>query len=106
MDLDKSFQQQCYKLLRQIPRGKVVTYADIAHQLGGKAYQAVGSAMAKNPDLITLPCHRVVKSNGFVGHYVLGTEEKIKLLETEGVTILQGKIVNFHQQRYHFYSTE
>jgi len=106
MDSNKSFNQQCYDLLRQIPTGKVVTYADIAHQLGGKAYQAVGNAMAKNPEPIIVPCHRVVNSNGSIGKYALGTDKKIALLKQEGIVIDTGtdnaKIVDLEKQRHVF----
>ena len=106
MDSNKSFNQQCYDLLRQIPAGKVVTYADIAHQLGGKAYQAVGNAMAKNPDVIVVPCHRVVNSNGNIGKFALGTDKKIALLKQEGIIIntdtVNPKVVNLNKQRHTF----
>ncbi len=104
MDSNKSFNQQCYDLLRQIPKGKVVTYADIAHQLGGKAYQAVGNAMANNPDVIVVPCHRVVNSNGAIGKYALGTEKKIALLQEEGIELDTEKIkvLNLDKQRHTF----
>ena len=108
MDSNKSFNQQCYDLLRQIPTGKVVTYADIAHQLGGKAYQAVGNAMAKNPDVIIVPCHRVVNSNGNIGKFALGTDKKIALLKQEGIIIntdtVNPKVVNLNKQRHTFKS--
>ncbi|MEJ6078572.1 MGMT family protein [Vibrio sp. 1-Bac 57] len=104
MDSNKPFNQQCYDLLRQIPKGKVVTYADIAHRLGGKAYQAVGNAMANNPDVIVVPCHRVVNSNGAIGKYALGIEKKIALLQEEGVELDTDKIkvLNLDKQRYTF----
>ncbi|RBW44032.1 cysteine methyltransferase [Psychromonas sp. B3M02] len=106
MDSNKSFNEQCYALLMQIPRGKVVTYADIAHQLGGKAYQAVGNAMASNPTPIIVPCHRVVNSNGAIGKFALGTAKKIALLKEEGILIDENKeiakIVNLAKQRHTF----
>ncbi|MEG3755857.1 MGMT family protein [Psychromonas arctica] len=106
MDSNKSFNEKCYSLLMQIPRGKVVTYADIAHQLGGKAYQAVGNAMASNPTPIVVPCHRVVNSNGAIGKFALGTAKKIALLKEEGILINEdkdhAKIVNLNKQRHTF----
>jgi methylated-DNA-[protein]-cysteine S-methyltransferase len=104
MDSNKPFNQRCYDLLRQIPKGKVVTYADIAHQLGGKAYQAVGNAMANNPDLIIVPCHRVVNSNGAIGKYALGTDKKISLLKEEGILLNtdNNKVVDLNRQRHTF----
>lgn len=104
MDSNKSFNQRCYDLLRQIPKGKVVTYADIAHKLGGKAYQAVGNAMAKNPDVIIVPCHRVVNSNGAIGKYALGTDKKIALLKEEGILLdlEKNKVIDLEEQRHIF----
>ena len=106
MDSNKSFNERCYALLMQIPRGKVVTYADIAHQLGGKAYQAVGNAMASNPNPIEVPCHRVVNSNGAIGKFALGTEKKIALLKAEGILLEvnadSAKLIDLKHQRHRF----
>lgn len=100
--LVSSFNQQCYDLLKLIPVGNVVTYGDIAHALGTKAYQAVGNAMANNPNPIIVPCHRVVKANGDIGNYALGIHNKINLLSDEGVQTAEGKIVNFNSIRFQF----
>ena len=64
-----NFNQQCYKLLSQIPKGKISTYKEIAKALNTKAYRAVGNAMAKNPNPIIVPCHRVINNNGLIGGY-------------------------------------
>ena len=69
----------------QIPKGKVSTYRELAHALGTIAYRAVGQAMNRNPHLIKVPCHRVIKSNGEIGGYALGTDKKRELLLKEGV---------------------
>jgi methylated-DNA-[protein]-cysteine S-methyltransferase len=78
------------ELLRQIPKGKVTTYREIAQVLDSQAYRAVGRAMAKNRDLVVVPCHRVVCSDGKVGGYANGINQKIELLEREGIPILKG----------------
>ena len=98
----KTFNEQCYGLLKQIPKGKVVTYGDIAHALHSKAYQAVGNAMAANPNPIIVPCHRVVKGNGEVGNYALGIDRKIKLLRSEGIKITDNKLLDFNAVRFQF----
>lgn len=87
-----SFNEQCYKFLKQVPKGKVTTYKEVAKALNSKAYRAVGNAMTKNPYIPIIPCHRVVKSNGEVGGFVLGINKKIKLLRSEGIKILNNKI--------------
>jgi len=92
MNQNLSFNEKCYELLRQIPQGKVTTYREMASALGTKAWRAVGTAMAKNNNLIITPCHRVVRSDGSIGQYALGTNKKTELLENEGVEILNGKV--------------
>ena len=98
----KGFNQRCYDLLMVIPEGYVVTYGDIAHALGGKAYQAVGNAMASNPNPIVVPCHRVVKANGDIGNYAYGVDKKRVLLEGEGITVEDLKIKYFLTYRFTF----
>jgi len=90
-----TFQERCYALLTQIPKGKVTTYGAIAHALGCKAYRAVGHAMATNPNPVTVPCHRVIKSDGRVGGYAGGEDKKIALLKEEGIVITEKKVENF-----------
>jgi methylated-DNA-[protein]-cysteine S-methyltransferase len=98
------FQQACYDLLLQVPTGKVTTYAEIAHALGGKAYRTVGTAMNKNPNPVIVPCHRVVNSDGRLGQYAFGCERKQQLLESEGVDIVGGKVQDFERVMFRFES--
>ena len=104
--MTSAFSNQVYEILKKCPKGKVTTYQDLAHYLGSKAYRAVGSAMRRNPHIITTPCHRVVKSNGSLGNYnhPLGVQAKIKLLESEGIIIdkLFLKIVDFEKCLWDF----
>ena len=97
-----NFNQQCYELLSKIPEGKISTYKEIAKALNTKAYRAVGKAMAKNPNIINTPCHRIIRSNGSVGGYVLGVNKKISLLKKEGITINRGKVVDYKLIIYSF----
>ena len=97
-----TFNDKCYQLLSQIPQGKVSTYKEIASALKTKAYQAVGNAMAKNSNLIFIPCHRIVKSDGSIGKYALGVNEKISLLKHEGVLVREDKILDFENCFYSF----
>ena len=102
LESHKSFDQRCHELLLQIPKGKVTTYREIAHALETKAYRAVGQAMNRNPNLVRVPCHRVVKSNGEVGGYAQGENEKIKLLLEEGIAIRKNKILNLEIYLHQF----
>lgn len=97
-----SFNEKCWHLLTLIPSGKVTTYKLLAETLQSKAYQAVGNAMAKNPNPIAVPCHRVVKSNGELGGFALGTKRKIELLEQEGINIKDGQVVNLTDYLFDF----
>ena len=97
-----NFNQKCYELLSQIPQGKISTYKQIANILNTKAYRAVGNAMAKNPNPIIVPCHRVIKSNGHIGGYALGIKKKISLLKNEGIVIKKGEIIDFEKYIHSF----
>ncbi len=91
-----TFDERCYALLRQIPRGRVSSYREIAHALECKAYRAVGNAMNKNPyPKDEYPCHRVVKTDGTIGGYALGAEQKIQLLRDEGLKIVEERVIDF-----------
>jgi len=71
----------------EIPRGQVRPYAWVAREIGHpKAVRAVGTALAKNPIPLLIPCHRVVRSDGHLGRYSLGDDAmKGKLLQAEGL---------------------
>ena len=79
-NIKNNFNNRCYKILTLIPKDKISTYGQIAKALNSRAYRAVGNAMAKNPNPISIPCHRVVKSDGTIGQYSLGVNIKIELL--------------------------
>ncbi len=100
--MTKSFEDQCLKLLRQIPAGKVTTYREIARKLDSKAYRAVGRAMAKNRNLVVFPCHRVVCSDGKVGGYANGVNQKIQLLKREGVAVIGERVIALESVMYQF----
>ncbi len=97
-----SFDERCYDLLLQIPKGKVTTYREIAHALGTKAYRAVGQAMNRNPNLVEVPCHRVVKSNGELGGYATGSARKLEFLIQEGVEVSDNGQINLSEFLHYF----
>jgi methylated-DNA-[protein]-cysteine S-methyltransferase len=102
MKTNTEFNNRCYDLIKQIPKGKVTTYKEMANALGTKAWRAVGTAMAKNNDLIITPCHRVVRSDGAIGEYALGTSKKAELLKNEGVDISNGKVKDLDKYLFQF----
>ena len=84
------FQRAVWKEIDKIPYGKIVTYGEIARNIGRpKAARAVANACGANPNPITTPCHRVTCSNGDIGGYsgVGGIKKKIELLRKEGVDL-------------------
>jgi len=83
-----SFQRSVWQQLRTIPRGKTVTYGELATRLGMPgAARAVGSAVARNPISIVVPCHRVVGAGGSLTGYAGGVERKRALLAVEGARV-------------------
>ncbi|OCG21711.1 methylated-DNA--[protein]-cysteine S-methyltransferase [Gilliamella apicola] len=85
------FRHLVWKILCEIPYGKVTTYGDIAKQIALKtdkprmSNQAVGGAVGHNPISIIIPCHRVIGANGNLTGYAGGIDKKIQLLQHEGV---------------------
>lgn len=89
------FQKRVLELTKKIPKGKVATYGLLARLLGnGNLSRAVGNALNKNPFPIIIPCHRVIRSDGFVGGFAKGTEMKVKLLKEENVVINNKNVIN------------
>lgn len=87
------FKEKVLSLVKQIPKGKVTTYKALAKVLRRpRAQRAVGNALNKNPKLIKVPCHRVIRLDGQVGGYKLGQRKKIELLEKEGIIIKNKKV--------------
>ena len=87
-----TFNEKVWAVTARIPKGKVVTYADIARALGSNGYRAVGNALNRNPYAPTVPCHRVVGSNGALTGFAGGLPEKKKLLAEEGVTVRGNRV--------------
>lgn len=82
------FHQEVLRATARIPRGEVLTYGELAAVVGRpRAARAVGTAMARNPVPLLVPCHRVVPGSGGVGNYGLGSELKAKLLANEGAVL-------------------
>jgi len=85
-DLEKRVWQEVAK----IPKGRVITYKELAKKVGRpRAVRAVANAVGKNPFAPTIPCHRVVRSDGGLGGYSGkgGVKAKVSLLKKEGVVL-------------------
>lgn len=86
---DYTFKEKVLNVVLKIPRGKVLTYKQAA-KLAGKpmAYRAVGNILSKNCDS-SIPCHRVVRSDGKIGGYNRGAKNKLMKLRKEGIDIMK-----------------
>lgn len=84
-----------YDVVKEIPRGKVATYGQIASLAGNKRWaRVVGYALHANPEPGIIPCHRVVNRFGEVSRaFAFGGENRqIELLESEGVAFTDGRV--------------
>ena len=80
-----AFQAQVWQALCEIPWGETTSYAQLARRLGRpEAAHAVGAAVARNPLLIIVPCHRALGSSGRLTGYAGGLPRKRWLLDLEG----------------------
>ena len=89
------FQQKVWTEIAKIPRGKVITYQELAFKIGSpNCVRAVASACGKNPYIPDIPCHRVVRKDGGLGGYSAegGIERKKNMLKEEGHTFNKDKI--------------
>jgi methylated-DNA-[protein]-cysteine S-methyltransferase len=79
------FQRRVWSTTRQIPYGAVRSYGEIARAIDNpRAARAVGQALGRNPLLIVIPCHRVLRSDGGLGGFGAGLDNKRALLTLEG----------------------
>lgn len=81
-----SFSQRVYELVKKIPKGKTLTYKEVALRAGKPgATRAVGTILSKNKDP-KVPCHRVIRADGKIGGYnQINGPSKEALLKKEGV---------------------
>lgn len=87
--------KRIYEAVKQIPRGKVATYAQVAKMAGNsKMSRAVGNALHKNPDPDHIPCYRVVNARGMLAEEFVfgGAGVQKKLLEADGIEVIDNKV--------------
>ncbi len=79
-----TFQLRVWAVLCEVPCGTTISYGALAAAANATgAARAVGSAMARNPVALLVPCHRVVRADGTIGHYAFGSARKKRLLQWE-----------------------
>ena len=95
--------QRVYEIAARIPRGKVVTYGQIAAALGDpRQARTVGWAMRSTPEWLDIPWHRVVNSSGGIStrHTTGGSNTQWKLLENEGVVFNEDGCLDLESYRW------
>lgn len=95
--------EQIYEVVRQIPRGKVATYGQIAQLAGNPRWaRVVGYALHANPEPQSIPCFRVVNREGRLAEAFAfgGINQQRFLLEAEGVAFLSDGRVDLSVSRW------
>ena len=101
--------EKIYEIVRQIPKGCVATYGDVALLAGNpRLARVVGYALHQNPDPATIKCHRVVNREGRVSAaFVFGGENaQIIRLRQEGVEVSDDGFVDLQKYRWNFRQNE
>ena len=86
LSLGTDYYQKVWQEARKISYGKTKTYKSLAEKLGHKGYRSVGQAMARNPLLLIIPCHRVIGSDGGLRGFGAGIDIKEYLLDLENAS--------------------
>ncbi len=92
-----NFYGKVWAQLYNVEYAKTLTYKELGELVNSKAYRAIGTAMAKNPFAIIVPCHRIVRSGGDLGNYFYGVKMKKSLLINEYSFIFNEKCLETKQ---------
>jgi len=84
-----AFEKRVYRAVFSIPKGQTRSYKWVAQRAGSPgACRAAGNALNKNPYAGTVPCHRVIRSDGSAGGFSRGARAKRRLLRREGLDLI------------------
>lgn len=95
MDFSKNYFENVYDLVKKVPKGRVVTYGEIARAIGNpRMARQVGWALHVNPEPGVIPCHRVVNRFGELSSAFAfgGANRQAELLSEEGVEVIDNKV--------------
>lgn len=98
-----SFYDKVYEVVKRIPKGKVMTYGQVAACCGSpRASRAVGYALHNNPNPDEIPCHRIVNRHGYLsGRFAFGgIDAQRQLLLNENVEVSDDYKVNLEKYLY------
>ena len=100
MENKSSFFERVYDVVRMIPYGRVTSYGAIARYVGSpQSSRMVGWALNASHNILDIPAHRVVNRNGILTgkHHFGGADIMQKLLESEGIEVVDNKIIAFSE---------
>jgi deoxyribonuclease V len=96
-----------YNLVRQIPDGMISSYGAVAKALGDiRASRAVGRMMNQNPNADDMPCFKIVYSDGKIGGFGLGIDDKIRRLSLDNIHVKENRIINFQKVFFDDFNTD
>jgi len=105
--LHTAIDEYTYNLVRQISDGKISTYGAVARALGDiRASRAVGRMMNQNPSADDMPCFKIVYSDGKLGGFGLGIDDKIRRLKQDDISVKDGRIVDFEDVLFDDFKTD
>lgn len=94
--IKQTLENKIFEITKEIPRGKVASYKQIALKVKDKNYsRLVGRIIATNKNWPEVPCHRIVYANGKIGNWSLkgGAKRKKDLLKSEGIIIKNNRVL-------------
>lgn len=94
--IKQTLENKIFEITKEIPRGKVASYKQIALKVKDKNYsRLVGRIIATNKNWPEVPCHRIVYASGKIGNWSLkgGTKRKKDLLKSEGIVIKNNRVL-------------
>lgn len=92
-EMEKNSYEKIYEVVKQIPKGCVATYGQVAALAGNKRWaRVVGYALHVNPNPETIPCYRVVNREGKLSEAFAfgGVNQQKLLLEADGIEVVDG----------------
>lgn len=103
--MEKGFFERVYKVVKEVPSGRVTTYGDVARAVGApRCARQVGWALHCNPEPGVIPCHRVVFADGSLteGFAFGGKDVQKSMLCAEGVEVSEDYKVDLKKRRFVF----
>ncbi len=101
MSVDTTLRNRVLEALLRIPKGKITTYAALARNTGTHPRAAARILSSnKNPD--KYPCFKVIHSDGRLGGFAFGVEDKVRRLEKDRVQVVGNRVPNFEEKLFEF----